>query len=405
MDASTVASQSSDMTYIYLLTLIVFLLILIFIYIYFTSKFQKQEASYEKKSQENEQKLADITEDVHQLTKQIKNHGNHTTDILENELSSLIPDPIELLDKQENHTTDVLENESSSLLPDLIAPLEPLDKEDNVPKLPSTRKEPFESTEGITTDDFIIFKGLRLLIVEDNLINQKILLNVLKKSGMNITVANNGREALDLLIIQREMFDLILMDISMPIMDGYDATQSIREDEHFDYIPIVTFTAFVMGKEIEKMFDLGSNAYITKPLNIGELYTVFDTYLDKKEREISLLETIKTEGLDIKHGIALTDNNEEQYKQTLREFVVLYSSLADSIPKWIDEEEYDRIKFACIQMADILKPIGAYDLANIVFKMKKIFVYNTEHRIEEYREIFPEKLSRLVNAINRYLAS
>jgi len=348
------------MFYIYFLILIL-LALLLFGYIYFSSKLQKQKKFYEKK-------LDDCVKE-----------------------------------KAKNNTKAIMKTE---ILGASSKDIKPSNKEYSESTLPYTSREPIEETENIDPADFIIFKGSRLLIVEDNFINQKILLSALKKSGIDISIVNNGQEALDLLFAKKYVFDLVLMDINMPVMDGYTATQKIREDQYFDSLPIVTFTAFnyfTRGNEIKKMFELGVNAYITKPLIIGQLYTVLNIYLGNYDRQISLLESIKVEGLDIKHGIAMADENEEGYKQSLREFILFYKSMIYTMPKWIDDKESERIMFTCTNMGDILKYIGAYELQDIVFRMKKIYIYNTEHRIEEFREIFPEKLERLIHAIDRYL--
>lgn len=286
----------------------------------------------------------------------------------------------------------------------------PLKKEYFVPSsktaaLPYTSNEDFEESENIHAGDFILFKGANLLLVEDNVINQKILQSLLKKSGINITIANHGKEALDLLFNEKRSFDLILMDIAMPIMDGYESTRLIRKDPTFDTIPIVTFTAFTQGKEIKKMFDIGANSHITKPLNIGQLYTVFSTYLTDKQRNISFLEDMKVNGLDIEHGIALSNNDEDAYRQSLFDFVLQYKETIHSMPKWIDEGRSKRIMKICSQMGIDLNHIGAYELEDIVFRMKKIYIYNTEHRIEEFREQFPLKLNKLVHNIEKYLLS
>ncbi len=347
------------MFYIYFL-IFTLLALLLFGYISFSSKLQKQKEFYENK-------LAEYTEE---------NSKSNVKSIIKDESSNAISKEIE-----------------------------PLVNENIDFTLPYTSKEPFNETQNIDPADFIVFKGSKLLIVEDNFINQKILLSALKKSGIDISIANDGQEAIDFLFNERKEFDLILMDINMPVIDGYIATKKIRDDEYFDSIPIVTFTAFAQeGREIQKMFDLGANSYITKPLKIGQLYTVFDTYLGNHEQEISLLENIKTEGLDIKYGITMAHDNEIGYKQSLREFVLLYKSMIQTMPKWIDEKESDRILFVCTNMGDILKYLGAYELQDIVFRMKKIYIYSTEHRIEEFRELFPEKLEKLINAIERYLS-
>jgi len=263
--------------------------------------------------------------------------------------------------------------------------------------------QPFNESENITTESFTVFKGAKILFVEDNVINQKILLSTLKKSGIDICVANNGKEALNKLFERKQIFDLILMDISMPVMDGYTATEMIRKDHTFDAIPIVTFTAFTRGGEIKKMFDLGANGHITKPLNIAQLYTVFNTYLPGINREVTLRESLNINGLDVRHGIVMEKGDEAAYRNTLFDFLIQYKGMITMMPYWIDHHQSERIMSTCSKMGKRLKHIGAYELADIVFRMKKIYVYNTEHRIEEFRDVFPQKLKTLTESIERYL--
>ncbi|MDM5271726.1 response regulator [Sulfurovum sp. zt1-1] len=269
--------------------------------------------------------------------------------------------------------------------------------------LPYTTNKPFEETPNITVDDFYNFKGARLLLVEDNKINQKIFQSVLQKSGILITIANNGQEALNYLYTPDREFDLVLMDISMPEMDGYTCTEKIRANHHFDKLPIITLTAFAMGKEIERMYALGANGYITKPLHIGQLYTVFTTYLGHIQRPVSTLSALKMKGLDIEAGIAMYEGDEELYKQMLREFIVLYGSLIKQMPKWIEEKDYDKVKLNIVKIGSKLHSLGAYELEEAVARMKKFFIYGTEHRIEEFKDVFPEKLNRLIIAMRLYL--
>jgi CheY-like chemotaxis protein len=107
---------------------------------------------------------------------------------------------------------------------------------------------------------------LRILLVEDNPINQKVAQRLLEKAGHNVTVANNGREALD--IIGREKFGLVLMDIQMPEMDGLEATVAIRENERQSggHLPIVALTAHAMKGDRERCLEAGMDGYVTKPV-------------------------------------------------------------------------------------------------------------------------------------------
>lgn len=266
-------------------------------------------------------------------------------------------------------------------------------------------KDSIEESPNIDLDCFTYFKGSRLLIVEDNLINQKIVLSVLKKSGMEIEIANNGQEALDLLNRDKKMFDIVLMDISMPVMDGIIATENIRKNPAYDSMVIIAFTAFAMGKEIEQMFDAGCNAYLTKPLNIKKLYHAFSMFLKPQQREVSLQKTIEIEGLDIEVGIYNADENEVLYKETLKEFVLVYKDMAESIPKWINEHRYERIKLACNEIAGILDAIGAYEMKALIDEIQKHFLYGNEIFLEEYVRTYPQKFNALLEAIEHYLGS
>jgi len=351
------------MLYLYLLIFILIFIIVI-VYLYFASKLVEQKAFYEKK--------------LFNLPKKPFKE----------------PNPV-VISKKQKEKLHIIENKS------LVENLSPLPEKKVTPK---KYEHTFRENKNITSADFIIFKGSKLLLVEDNFINQKIFISILNKSGIKITLANNGQEAIDLLFNNKNSFDLILMDINMPVMDGYEATRRIRDNHYFKDTPIVAFTAFTQGREINKMLKLGVDSYITKPLKVGQLYTVLSTYLGTYSAEISLFESIRTEGLDIKYGLTMANDDENGYKQSLREFVVLYKNMIETMPKWIEAKESDRILFVCTNMGDILKYIGAYELQDIVFRMKKIYIYKTEHRAIEFKEIFPEKLERLIHAIERYLS-
>jgi CheY-like chemotaxis protein len=266
-------------------------------------------------------------------------------------------------------------------------------------------KEAMEEAQNIDIDCFTYFKGARLLIVEDNLINQKIIVSVLKKSGMDIEIANNGQEALDLLFIEKKVFDIILMDISMPVMDGLIATKRIRDSNIYDSVPIVTFTAFAMGTEIEEMFEAGCNAYITKPLNIKKLYNVFNLFLSQTNREVSLQKAIAIEGLDIETGIYNADESEVLYKETLKEFVLVYQDMVDLMPKWLKEKRYERVKLACNEIQGMLSAIGAYEMKELVDEMQKNFLYSNEEFLDKYILLYPEKLNNLIDTVHHYTSS
>lgn len=124
----------------------------------------------------------------------------------------------------------------------------------------------------------INFSNLRVLLVEDNFINQEVMIAILKGLGINVDVANDGLEALKMLTHPKsKKFDLILMDCQMPNLDGYEATRRIRAGdagELFSKIPIIALTANTMNSEREKCINAGMNEYLTKPINTDALKSI-----------------------------------------------------------------------------------------------------------------------------------
>ena len=122
----------------------------------------------------------------------------------------------------------------------------------------------------------------KILLVEDNEINQEVMLAILKGLDVNVFIANDGLEALATLShSQRLKFDLILMDCQMPNLDGYEATRRIRAGEAgeiFSHIPIAALTANVMDSERVKCIEAGMNEYLTKPVEIEALKSVLVKY-------------------------------------------------------------------------------------------------------------------------------
>jgi len=108
-------------------------------------------------------------------------------------------------------------------------------------------------------------KGARVLVAEDNEINQQIVLELLEYRGINVTIADDGREAVE--AVNNGAFDLVLMDIQMPNMDGHEATIKIRQDQRFKDLPIVAMTAHAFDAEWDKCLASGMNDHVTKPID------------------------------------------------------------------------------------------------------------------------------------------
>lgn len=125
------------------------------------------------------------------------------------------------------------------------------------------------SDESLPLGDLV---GQRVLVVEDNELNQYVILNMLARFGVETCVAENGRDAVDRYAEDQD-FDVILMDVQMPVMNGYDATRRIRESglPRCRSVPILAMTAHAMRGDEERSFAVGMNAHLTKPIDVREL--------------------------------------------------------------------------------------------------------------------------------------
>ena len=151
-----------------------------------------------------------------------------------------------------------------------------------------------------------IGRSLHILLAEDNIINQKLAVTLLQKDGHRVSVANNGEEALNALALER--FDLVLMDVQMPVLDGLEATARIRQDEQAGarHTPIIAMTANAMQGDRERCLEAGMDGYISKPLNPREMFLTIADVVNGRLQESDLLkEQAQTGGSAYDYAAAL----------------------------------------------------------------------------------------------------
>jgi two-component system, sensor histidine kinase and response regulator len=171
-------------------------------------------------------------------------------------------------------------------------------------------------------------KPLRVLVTEDNAVNQMLALRLLEKRGHQVRLASNGREALEQL--QHDRFDLILMDVQMPVMDGFEATACIRSGQTAadPAIPIIALTAHAMKGDRERCLGAGMDAYLPKPVRAPELDAVLEAIMRTKlpgwaNAELSAPD--RTDGIDILDERELLSGIADD-RQLLREIVEVFQT-------------------------------------------------------------------------------
>ncbi len=157
----------------------------------------------------------------------------------------------------------------------LLKPAKPSELFASMCIVTGSKRERLESPSLVTQHSLrAARKNLRILVAEDNLVNQRLALRMLERLGHSVTLANNGKEAVD--IAGGEAFDVILMDIQMPVLGGLEATAAIRrhEEKTGSRIPIIALTAHAMKGDRERCLEAGMDGYLAKPIHSQELYNL-----------------------------------------------------------------------------------------------------------------------------------
>lgn len=170
--------------------------------------------------------------------------------------------------------------------------------------------------------------GAKLLLVEDNEINQELAEELLTSNGIGVVVANDGKEALK--ILKGNSFDGILMDCQMPVMDGYTATREIRKQAEYKDLPIIAMTANVMSGDREKAVDAGMNDHIGKPINVKDMFTTIAKWvtpanptaytapISEVETDVPAIPDLT--GIETETGMRTTQGNWKLYRKLLLKF-------------------------------------------------------------------------------------
>ena len=207
----------------------------------------------------------------------------------------------------------------------------------------------------------IYFKEAKILLVEDNQMNQELAVSLLNSVGLTAMVAENGKQAVEMLT--KGAFDLVLMDIQMPVMDGFTATKLIREkdDEYFKKVPILAMSARAFQKDKDECIKAGMNSYIVKPIDPPLLYEELAKFLKiagegpQQETTIQLLppsqpdneETSfvmqfqKVRNFDATTGLYHANNSTTLYLKIVQGFVRDYGNCTIELRKMLEENRFE----------------------------------------------------------------
>ncbi|CAN7500293.1 PAS domain S-box protein [Acidovorax sp. LjRoot118] len=218
-------------------------------------------------------------------------------------------------------------------------------------------------------------KGARVLLVEDNALNQELAMELLRQAGMEVVLANNGQEALDLLAADPK-FDGVLMDCQMPVMDGYTATRHLRSLPQFADLPIIAMTANAMAGDREKVIEAGMVDHIPKPLRVEEMFACMARWIKPAAPALvqgsPLRPTAKAAdpdlpqlpGVDQAVGLGIVQNDRRLYRRLLGMFLEEYTGFEQAMADAVQQGDWPLATRLAHTLKGAAGTIGARPLAS-----------------------------------------
>ena len=218
---------------------------------------------------------------------------------------------------------------------------------------------------------------LRLLLVEDNRVNQKLAMRLLEKMGHQVTLAVNGKEALEL--FNTNSFDLVLMDIQMPVMGGVEATQKIRDEERRSggHIPIIAMTAHAMAGDAEKYLSSGMDGYVSKPVRAGFLRAEIDRFTESPLTNIpgpapQEEKYMPNANIDLAELLARVENDRELMRELLLIFKEEFPRHLLALRVAVDSSDGEKVASEAHTLKGMLSNLAANPAAGAAARLEQL---------------------------------
>jgi CheY-like chemotaxis protein len=232
------------------------------------------------------------------------------------------------------------------------------------------------------TDTFmqlVTIKGSRVLLVEDNDLNQEVATELLRDAGLIVDLAENGQIALDK--VRAADYDIVLMDMQMPVMDGVTATQEIRKEARFKDLPVVAMTANVMQGDRDRCMAAGMNDHVAKPIEPENLWKALLKWIKPQQSSAAAGEVkppavvdvdlpSAIEGLDMVDGLRRVLGKKPLYLSMLRRFVAGQKSVVAEIVKALESNSWDTAERLAHTLKGVAGTIGATDLQQLAKRLE-----------------------------------
>ncbi len=265
-------------------------------------------------------------------------------------------------------------------------------------------------------------RGARILLAEDHPVNQNLTREILVQAGCDVDIAEDGQSTVDAVRNGGDAYDAVLMDVQMPIMDGFEATRRIRELRGEEDLPIIAMTANVLGDERERCLAAGMNDYVPKPIHIPNLYAALIRWVKSPEPErrpaaeaaapaavpavappdepeLSLPAQIPE--IDVEAGLARAMGNRDLYAGLLVQFAKTNESLGADVAAAAAKGDLELARFLVHGLASTAGNIGADDLYAAANALEKAIVEEQDEDISALLAAFRDRLDTALEAIRQ----
>ena len=212
-------------------------------------------------------------------------------------------------------------------------------------------------------------RGATVLLVEDNEVNQELAVDILTGLGMKVQVAGNGKIALEM--VEREPFDVVLMDCQMPVMDGFEATRRLRAQARFASLPVLAMTANAMSGDRERCLEAGMNEHISKPINQEALAITLAQWLAPPAGQAQPADdfsALRGAGVDVDAGLARLHGNDIAYARLVAQ---LSDGFEDKLRAALADGADERARRLAHHLAGLAANVGAFALADAAARLER----------------------------------
>lgn len=261
----------------------------------------------------------------------------------------------------------------------LTKPVRQADLYKNLMRLSGERIEDENNTRDRDAAQELRFERRRLLLVEDNLVNQEVAREILGSAGFAIDIRENGAEAVR--AVQEADYDVVLMDIQMPVMDGLEASRRIRAlGNHYAELPIIAMTAHALSDDVDKSLAVGMNGHVTKPLDVGTLFAELARWVRPGTAPVdaatpTVVDTDKPlpalPGIDMADGLQRLNGNQATYGRILRLFRDKQADAATRLQQLIHRGEWHQAARLAHTLKGNAGNIGAKQLYEAAARMEQ----------------------------------